>query len=128
MRILITNDDGIHAHGIKVLEQIARDSEGTGKLIRDVADNEHDEAAFVAQEIDRAAVIGLDPAHARGGEENGLRAVVVHPAQHRALVGQIELAPSGGQHLTVFLRQAADQRAADHARQDHSCWTRLQRL
>ena len=24
MRILITNDDGVHAHGLKVLERIAR--------------------------------------------------------------------------------------------------------
>ncbi|MFK7903286.1 MAG: 5'/3'-nucleotidase SurE, partial [Nitratireductor sp.] len=24
MRILLTNDDGIHAHGLKVLERIAR--------------------------------------------------------------------------------------------------------
>ena len=42
MRILITNDDGIHAHGIKVLEQIARQIS--------------DDVTVVAPEMDQSGV------------------------------------------------------------------------
>ena len=34
MRILVTNDDGIHAPGLTVLEEIANPSDGRSRLLR----------------------------------------------------------------------------------------------